>query len=111
MRDKTIRDLIADRLKEARKQSGMTQSEVGDILDMTGGGYSLYESKRSSINPDDLFACSIMFGVPIQDLFPDPHEIPQAFRLIHEQKRREKNEKRKKELLAELERIEKELEE
>lgn len=79
------------------------------MLDKSVGAYSQQEQGKTSIPADDLFACSIMLGVPIQDLFPDPGEIPQAFRLIYEQKQRERKEKRRKELLAELEKIEKEL--
>lgn len=111
MKDETIKKIIADRLKEARSSMGTKQVVLADMLDKSVAAYSQQENGRTPIPADDLFACSIMLGVPIQDLFPDPGEVPQAFRLIYEQRQREQKEKRKKELLAELERIEKELEE
>lgn len=109
MKDETIKKIIADRLKEARANIGIKQIVLAEMLDKSVGAYSQQENGKTPITADDLFACSIMLGIPIQDLFPSPEEVPQAFKLIYEQRKREKMNKRREQLLAELNSIDEEL--
>lgn len=109
MKDTTIREIIRKKVAEARKQAGITQAEVAELLDISGGGYAAKETGVSGISADELCALAAMFGVPVNSLCPNTKEMPRAYHLAFENKRNEKLKKQRDSLLAEVAKINRKL--
>jgi len=56
------------RVRAARKAAGLTQSELGEKLGMSRGGYSLLETGARIITLEDLFRLSRILGRPVEYL-------------------------------------------
>lgn len=65
---------IGNKIKEFRKQHGMTQSHLADLLGTTRQSISRYEIGERKANQDILFKLSDIFNVSIDDFFPEAKE-------------------------------------
>lgn len=59
---------FAERLKELRKEKGLTQKEVGEQLGMTQANYQKWESGKSSPSGETLIKLADYFDVSIDYL-------------------------------------------
>ena len=57
-----------NKLKELRKQKGLRQQDVADILSVAKSTYSYWESGKIEINNDNLFKLAEYYGVSIDHL-------------------------------------------
>ncbi len=58
--------LMTDRLKTARKECGMTQQQVAELLGIDRSTYAYYELGVSNPSLENLVALSSMFGTDIE---------------------------------------------
>ncbi len=69
---KDIHNILARNLTELRKQAGLTQYEVADLLHISRQAYSSYENNRRSPDICTWLALSKIFNVSLNDLLlPD----------------------------------------
>lgn len=61
----TIRDYMAVKLKEARKDAGLSVDEVGKEVDKSGKTVSAWEVGRGQPDADTLIKLCILYNVPI----------------------------------------------
>lgn len=59
---------LADKLRKARKKSGLTQIEVANLLDITKAAYSGYETGRREPDALKIKALAQIFGVSGDEL-------------------------------------------
>jgi transcriptional regulator with XRE-family HTH domain len=57
---------IGNRIKEARKNAGLTQTELAEPLELSQPAINLIESGRVSLTLDNLFMISEVLGQPIE---------------------------------------------
>jgi transcriptional regulator with XRE-family HTH domain len=67
--DRAINAHVAERLKYLRLSKGATQTELGNMLDMTFQQVAKYERGLSKIGPDKLWRFAHYFGVDITYFF------------------------------------------
>jgi transcriptional regulator with XRE-family HTH domain len=61
-----------NRIRMLRKQSGLSQSDLAFLLGFTNpASVCLYELRSRIPSTDTMFALSIIFGKPPEELFPD----------------------------------------
>lgn len=60
--------VFAERLKELRKDKGLTQKELGEDLGMTQSNYQKWEGEKSSPSGDTLVRFANYFNVSIDYL-------------------------------------------
>lgn len=58
-------NLIGSRIREARKDSGMTQAELGTVLDLTQGMINKIETGQSAITLANLFKLAEVLNRPL----------------------------------------------
>lgn len=71
MEETLINKYIGKKVREYRKKSGMNQQELAKKLGVTHSMVSVYELGKSNFNLTTLFLLSDIFGVPVDNLFPD----------------------------------------
>ncbi len=64
-----IKKLVGNRIKESRKDKGMTQKEVASILCMTQQQYSRFETGVFELDYENLIKISKLFEVSLDYLF------------------------------------------
>lgn len=62
---------IGSRLRAARLEVGISQTAVGDVLDISFQQIQKYESGSNRIAAASLFELAAFFGKPIQWFFPN----------------------------------------
>ena len=60
--------LFCKNLKEARKQSGLTQKQVANVLNVVESCYANWEQGRTEPNVDTLRKLGRIFNVSLDDL-------------------------------------------
>lgn len=65
---KNVCEVFPKRLKELRLQSGMTQSQIADMLHIRQQSYARYEYGTGEPNMQTLYDLSEIFGVSIDYL-------------------------------------------
>lgn len=68
-------NLFLKRLKELRKEAGLTQQDVADKLKLNQATYSAMERGSQSILLDYLFQIADLLKIPVWQLFADPLEV------------------------------------
>jgi transcriptional regulator with XRE-family HTH domain len=63
---------IHDRLRHARKASGMTQSQVAEGVELTTQAISHYETGRTEPSLSTLQKICRFIGVPVETIIKDP---------------------------------------
>ena len=61
--------LYGNNLKELREEKGLNQVEIGKVLDIKGGVYSLYETEYTIIPSKHLMVLCDLFSVSLDYLF------------------------------------------
>ncbi len=64
-----IKKSVGNRIKESRKDKGMTQKQVAEILCMTQQQYSRFENGVFELDYDNLVKISRLFEVSLDYLF------------------------------------------
>ncbi len=64
-----IKQLVGNRIKESRKQKGLTQKEVANILNMTQQQYSRFENGVFELDYENLIAISKLYEVSLDYIF------------------------------------------
>lgn len=57
---------IGDRIRQARKNVGLNQTEVGDMLDLSQAAITTIESGTVKLTLDNLFMFSEVLGQPVE---------------------------------------------
>lgn len=65
---------IGDRLREFRKQRGLTQEQLSEKIGVTFQQIQQYENGSSRLNSDRLQQIAMALGIPIGSLFDDSDE-------------------------------------
>lgn len=76
------------RLKEARKQAGMTQQEVAAAVGVNQNTYSYWENGKTKIDNISLTKLAKIFNVTVDYLLDNPHQnkkIPKDLKKILEE--------------------------
>jgi DNA-binding XRE family transcriptional regulator len=60
------------RLQHARKNRGLTQEELASQLEMPRPSYANVERGRTRVSLDIIWRASVLLGVPLQKLVPEP---------------------------------------
>ncbi|AUA18727.1 S24 family peptidase [Streptococcus suis] len=76
MNEKELARYIGQRIKEYRTQINLTQKELAEKLGMGHTTVANYEKGFRSPKKDTLFDLADVFGVSIDDLFPERHPTP-----------------------------------
>ena len=71
-----------NRLKSLRESKGLSQSEMGKILNITGQAYGLYENEKRTINNETLIILSNFFGVSVDYLLGNEQSIPKRYYMM-----------------------------
>ncbi len=86
---------VVARLREARKEAGLTQEEVGRVLGLTRAGYGHIEDGSRSMTLDDLVKLARTVGrspaylLGLEgDLTPDEDHLLTAYRAIDSERQR-----------------------
>ena len=69
-----LKKFIGERIKQFRTKRGMSQEELGELLDTSKQTVSRYEKGNRGADQDVLFQLSKIFNVGIDDFFPDKKE-------------------------------------
>jgi transcriptional regulator with XRE-family HTH domain len=72
---------MTDRLRKAREQSGLDQSEFADALGVSRGTVSNYERGSTAYGRPVLLAWAMCSGVPLQWLLTGQQEAPHPMEL------------------------------
>ena len=67
---KHLKTYIGGQVKTLRKQSGLTQAELGEKIGRTAEAISNVETGKSLPSLDTLIAMSEALGIPLTDFFP-----------------------------------------
>ncbi len=67
------------KLKELRSKSGLTQAQVGKVLNMSGTGYGYYETGKNEPKNRTLIALADLFHVSVDELLG--HSQPNTLNL------------------------------
>jgi len=67
---KHLKTYIGGQVKTLRKQSGLTQADLGEKIGRTAEAISNVETGKSLPSLDTLIAMSETLGVPLTDFFP-----------------------------------------
>ena len=59
-------EIALRRVREARKEAGLSQAELGDKLGMSRAGYGHLESGTNLMTLEDLFQISRILGRPVE---------------------------------------------
>ncbi|WP_155974189.1 helix-turn-helix domain-containing protein [Streptococcus ruminantium] len=78
MNEKELARYIGQRIKDYRKQIGLTQKELAEKVGMGHTTIANYEKGFRSPKKDTLFDLAEVLGVSIDDLFPDRHTPTEA---------------------------------
>lgn len=70
MNDKEVNKYIGSKIKEYRKQKGITQKELADLVGLKNSGISNYEQGTRIPKRDFLFKVANALNVSIDDFFP-----------------------------------------
>lgn len=65
---KTKRTEFGERLLAARKQRGLSQSQVAEKLGITQPSYAAWERRETSLKPDHLTTLAALLDVPVDSL-------------------------------------------
>lgn len=65
---------LANRLRVLRAERGFTQWETADLAEIARHRYWRIEQGDLEATADDRAALARVFGVPADDLFPEPNE-------------------------------------
>lgn len=87
-------DLIGNRIREARKDAGMTQAELGSHLELTQGMINKIETGQSAITLANLFKLAevlnrplaYFLGINVGELTAEEGEIVEIYRSLPEGK-------------------------
>ena len=63
---------IAEKLKNARAKTGMTQAQVAKILGMTAQAISNFELGKNNVSSDIIVKMSKVYGIDYKDILDDP---------------------------------------
>jgi transcriptional regulator with XRE-family HTH domain len=75
---KTTRELLGARIKELRKQKGLTQEQLAERVDLAARYISLIEVGRSSPSLETIDSIAATLGVELKELFDFVHLDPLA---------------------------------
>ncbi len=67
-----IRQVMASKLKEFRKNAGMNVEQVGQLINKSGKTISAWEVGRGQPNADELITLCKAFGARISDFYGEP---------------------------------------
>ena len=65
-----MKKLIAQRIRELRKQSGLSQQQVADALGVDRSAYTYFENGATDIKLDRLMRLSDIFSVSVDQMLP-----------------------------------------
>ncbi len=65
----SLKKFVGNRIKESRKDKGMTQKEVAEVLHMTQQQYSRFENGIFELDYDNLVKISRLYEVSLDYLF------------------------------------------
>lgn len=65
-----VRKFIGEQIKVLRKEKGMTQKELGEMLGLKNNSISAIERGVNNFSSDMIFKLSAIFNVRADDLFP-----------------------------------------
>ena len=71
MDDENLNKYIGNKIKEYRKKKNLTQDELGRKIGVKHSTISAYERGLVDLNLTTLFQLSDIFGVAVDDLFPE----------------------------------------
>lgn len=71
-----VHRVIGQRLREARRAAGLTQTEVAKRADLSTSFVRLVESGRSDISLSRLLRWTSLFDIPVADLFAEDSDDP-----------------------------------
>src|SRR5690554_7831030 len=74
---------LSDKLKYLRKNRNLTQSDLGDLLNMTRQGYAHYEKGTRSPDPQSILKLANFYEISANELIDDK-EIPDEIAYIYE---------------------------
>jgi transcriptional regulator with XRE-family HTH domain len=72
---------LGDRIKQLRKQQGLTQDQVAEAAGIDSKSLSRIECNRFKPAIDTLQALAVALDIPIQDFFVQDAESPRALRM------------------------------
>ena len=67
---------LAERISTWREQSGLTQQQVADKLELSRQRYILVEKGERDLNTSELGILSDLFGISPEDFFKEPVDMP-----------------------------------
>lgn len=73
---KSTRELLGARIKELRKQKGLTQEQLAEHVDLAARYISLIEVGRSSPSLETIDSIAATLGVELKELFDFMHLDP-----------------------------------
>lgn len=65
-----VRKFIGEQIKVLRKEKGMTQKELGEILGLKNNSISAIERGVNNFSSDMIFKLASIFNIRADDLFP-----------------------------------------
>lgn len=74
MDENKLRIYIGSKIKQLRRQRNITQNELGKLLGVKNNTISAYERGAISTDQDTLYRLADIFGVSINDFFPNNNE-------------------------------------
>jgi transcriptional regulator with XRE-family HTH domain len=66
---------IPHSIRAHRKRCGLSQQELASLAGITGATLCRYERYQRLPDPKTLFACEVIFGVPLRVLSASLHEL------------------------------------
>jgi len=76
--ERTSRVILAERLKEEREYRGFSQDEVARYLGVPPGAFSLIESGRRDISPEQVRRLAKLFRIRLESLTAESHDAVDA---------------------------------
>jgi transcriptional regulator with XRE-family HTH domain len=77
---------VGGRLRELRKQRGLTQADVARLISISPQQYQKYEDAQTKCSLSTLIALSEHFNVPLSDLLPKSIAIASPATVVRAQK-------------------------
>ncbi len=76
--DRSVKFFVAKKIREYRKEAGLTQKELGDKIGVKHNTISSYESGTNEPEQNILFKIADALNISINDLFPKQSSATQA---------------------------------
>ncbi len=69
MNETTFAEQVAAAMKELRRQSGLSQKSIAELLDVSAITISRWENGTREPRLNDIYRYALVIGVPVLDIF------------------------------------------